>query len=71
MSTSEQTDQGMAITVWKDGTWMVWGVLDAYYAQNDPEWLVTIPLKDLPRRREVYDDKSGTGGPIRVSVAEE
>lgn len=45
-------DQELAITVWKDGTWQVWGALDAYYAQNDPNWLLTIPLKDLPRRRD-------------------
>jgi hypothetical protein len=33
-----------AITVWKDGTWQLWSAGDAYYAQNDPDWLVTIPL---------------------------
>ena len=44
-----ENDSGLAITVWKDGTWVVWGELDAYYAQNDPEWLLTILLKDLPR----------------------
>lgn len=33
-----------AITVWKDGTWKVWQATDAHYAENDPEWLVTIPL---------------------------
>lgn len=37
-----------AITVWKDGTWKVWSVGDAEHAQNDPEWLVTIPLSELP-----------------------
>lgn len=31
-----------AITVWKDGTWQVWSVLDAYYAREDPDWLVEI-----------------------------
>lgn len=31
-----------AITVWKDGTWKAWQPGDAYLAQNDPEWLLTI-----------------------------
>lgn len=35
------------VTVWKDGTWKVWGAMDAFYAQSDPDYLVTIPLKDL------------------------
>jgi hypothetical protein len=35
-----------AITVWKDGTWKVWQATDAHYAENDPEWLVTIPSAD-------------------------
>lgn len=34
----------MAITVWKDGTWKAWTALDATYAQDDPDWLSTIPL---------------------------
>lgn len=34
----------MAITVWKDGSWKVWRAPDAYYAQDDPDHLVNIPL---------------------------
>lgn len=34
----------MAITVWRDGSWKVWRSLDATYAENDPDWLLTIPL---------------------------
>lgn len=37
-----------AITVWKDGSWKQWRSADAAYAQNDPDWLVTIPLPDAP-----------------------
>ena len=33
-----------AITVWKDGTWCLWTAGDAVIAENDPEWLLTIPL---------------------------
>ena len=47
-----KNDQEMAVTVWRDGTWQVWGILDAYYVQSDPEWLVTILLKDLPSQRD-------------------
>lgn len=37
----------MSITIWKDGSWKVWAYLDAYYAQNDPDWLTTISLEEL------------------------
>ncbi len=36
-----------SITVWTDGTWKVWSSLDAYYAQEDADWLVTIPCAEL------------------------
>jgi len=29
-------------TVWKDGTYKSWGVTDAHYAAQDPDWLVNI-----------------------------
>ena len=34
----------MAITVWKDGTWKVWQAMDAQLAENEDDWLSTIPL---------------------------
>lgn len=34
------------ITVWNDGTWKVWSATDAHYAENEPNWLVTIPLSE-------------------------
>lgn len=37
------------VTVWKDGTWKVWGAMDAFYAQSDPDYLVTIALKDVAK----------------------
>jgi len=40
-------DQELVLTVWKDGTWKVWGAMDAYYSRGDPNYLVTIPLKEL------------------------
>lgn len=40
-------DQELVVTVWKDGTWKVWGAMDAFYAQSDPDYLVTIALKDM------------------------
>lgn len=36
----------LAITVWKDGGWKIWRRIDAHYAENDPDWLVTIPLPE-------------------------
>lgn len=35
------------VTVWKDGTWKVWGAMDAFYAQTDPDYLVTIAIKEI------------------------
>lgn len=35
------------VTVWKDGTWKVWGAMDAFYAQSDDDYLVTIALKEF------------------------
>lgn len=35
---------GLAVTVWKDGGWRAWRAVDAYYAENDPDWLATINL---------------------------
>jgi hypothetical protein len=39
--------QEAVITVWSDGTWKVWGAMDAHYAQSDPTYLLTIPIKDM------------------------
>lgn len=36
------------ITVWKDGTWRVWTATDAHHAEQDPDWLVMIPLSEVP-----------------------
>jgi len=33
------------IVVYKDGTWKDMDTLDAYYAMNDPDWLVNIPIE--------------------------
>jgi len=35
-----------AITIWRDG-WKLWQSGDAYYAENDPDWVMTIPLDDI------------------------
>ena len=43
-----------AVTVWKDGTWIRWASLDAHYAENEPNWLCTIPFHE-PRRSRVSD----------------
>lgn len=34
----------MSITVWENGTWKKWSALDAHHAENDSDWLATIPL---------------------------
>ena len=37
-----------AITVWKDGTWKVWQRMDAQLAEDETDWLVTIPVTFWP-----------------------
>jgi hypothetical protein len=37
----------MAITIWKNGEYRVWGGMDAFYAQADPDFLVNIALSDI------------------------
>lgn len=39
--------QELVVTIWKDGTWKVWGAMDAFYAQADEDYLVTISLREL------------------------
>jgi len=49
-------DQELVVTVWKDGTWKAWGAMDAFYAQSDPDYLVTIPIKEMtPNERPAAD----------------
>jgi hypothetical protein len=36
-----------AVTVWKDGTYRVWGAMDAYYARNDPDWLAEFGVSEI------------------------
>jgi hypothetical protein len=45
--TSVLPQNEQVVTVWKDGTWKVWGAMDAFYAQADPDYLVTIPAKEI------------------------
>ena len=40
-------DNRIALTVWKDGTHTVWGGMDAFYAQGDPDHLFSIGIGDL------------------------
>lgn len=40
-------DDELWVTVWKDGTWKVWSQGDAWYAQNDDNWLLSVPRKDF------------------------
>lgn len=37
----------VALTIWKDGSYQVWGGADANYAQADPDYLVSIGLGEL------------------------
>jgi len=46
-----------AITVWKDGRYKFWSAADAAYAQNDPDWLATIPLTQPPAKQADDDDE--------------
>lgn len=40
-------DQEAVVTFWRDGTWRLWGAMDAYYAQNDEGYVTTVPLKAI------------------------
>lgn len=42
-----------AVTVWRDGRYKFWSAADAAYAQNDPDWLATIPLTQQPAAQAV------------------
>lgn len=42
--TDKHTPTKLAISVWKNGEWCVWQPLDAVHAENEPDYLVTIPL---------------------------
>jgi hypothetical protein len=50
----------MAITIWKDDTWKIWGGMDAFYAQSDPDFLLNIGLDEINQAadREHADAKS-------------
>ncbi len=41
------------VTVWTNGTWKVWNVLDAIYARNDPDWLCDFGLNELASHAKV------------------
>ncbi|MCA7083412.1 hypothetical protein K7G19_07340 [Cupriavidus sp. DB3] len=55
-----------AITVWKDGRYKFWSAADAAYAQNDPDWLATIPLAQQPAAQAVVPDGHVLVGPGAV-----
>ncbi|MGJ5628101.1 hypothetical protein [Nostoc sp. CALU 1950] len=42
-------DDEFYITVWKDGTFRVLAQLDAIYYENDPNFLINIPLNEIPQ----------------------
>lgn len=36
-----------AVTIWKDGSYKIWGAMDAHYAQSDPDYLATIGVAEM------------------------
>jgi len=42
----ENDSKNLMLTVWKDGTHKLWSDKDAYYAENDPNWLTNISIND-------------------------
>jgi hypothetical protein len=36
-----------AISVWEDATWASSNAGDAYYNENDPDWLLTIKMREV------------------------
>ena len=44
--------QELVVTIWSDGTWKVWGAVDAHYAKDDEGYLVTIALKEIIAEQE-------------------
>lgn len=43
--------QEPVLTVWADGTWKVWGAMDAHYAKDDEGYLAAISLKEIEQER--------------------
>ena len=39
--------QEVVMTIWKDGSYKIWGAVDALYAKDDPDYFVTIPFGDI------------------------
>ena len=50
----------LAITVWRNGGWRLWQVMDAQLASADPNWLCTIPLKDVDAYRAVIEKEKAS-----------
>lgn len=59
-----------AITVWKDGRYKFWSAADAAYAQNDPDWLSTIPLAQQPAAQAAGPTDEQTDAVISTTMAE-
>lgn len=45
----EKDTAGRVLTVWANGDVMVWGAADAFIAQEDEDYIATIPLNDARR----------------------
>jgi hypothetical protein len=41
-----------ALTIWSDGSYKVWGAMDAFYAQTDTDYLISIGLKEIIQMAE-------------------
>lgn len=43
----ESIQQEAALTVWSDGSYQLWGAMDAEYAKGDSNYLLTIPVSEI------------------------
>ena len=51
-------ERGESITIWKEGNYRIWRKGDAVYAENDPDWLLTIHLDELPEIKKELDKRN-------------
>lgn len=47
LATPPKTSLDTVVTVWRDGTWQLWGTVDAIMVRNDPDWLTEFSVAEV------------------------
>lgn len=62
----------IAVTIWQKGEWIVWGVIDAFYAQEDDDYIITIPAQEILNNNDEFLIVEGLEDyPITISLIKE